>query len=98
MSFVATRPLFIKRFSGQAWISGEDTGIVSVNGVPAVKRIFAFDAATMQLVRSTWSDKNGNYKLANLDPNRQYLIIARDHTGSYDPVAYDNIVPFNPTD
>ena len=80
-------------FSGKGFFSGEGAGIVTVAGLPSVRRVFLFDIATMMVIRSTWSRPDGTYLLLHLDPKRYYLIMARDHLGQYEPIAYDWMQP-----
>lgn len=79
--------------TGKGYFSGEGEGIVTVNGEPASRRILLLDCATLRFVRGTWSNQDGTYRLSHLDPNRQYLMLARDHLGEWEPVAYDLLRP-----
>lgn len=93
-NLVSKRAVFTGMFAGRGYIAGEEAGIVSVAGQPAQRQILLFDRQSMQLVRSTWSDSAGHYRLPKLDPTRLYLIMALDHKGQYEPVAYDGVQPF----
>jgi hypothetical protein len=84
------------QMAGKGYIAGEGAGIVSVNGVPAARKILCFEQSSLQLVRSTWSDENGNYRIPSLNTERAYMVVAVDHKGEYDPVAYDRITPNKP--
>lgn len=84
------------RFTGKGYFAGTvgGTGIVTVNGKPARRRILLLDQATWLFVRGTWSEEDGSYRLEHLDPTRQYLILAVDNYNShYRPVAWDKLAP-----
>lgn len=56
--------------------------------------VFLFDIATQQLVASTISDPvTGKYLFRGLDPKREYTVLARDTTRTYNAVVKDRIVP-----
>lgn len=82
------------RCPGTGYFAGTGTGIVTVAGVPARRKILVLDRETMQFVASTWSDTTGHYRIEGLDHTRYYLIMALDHLSSgYHPVAYDWLQP-----
>lgn len=79
---------------GTGYIAGEGEGIVTVNGRPASRRVIAFAPKyNFKPVRSTWSNPDGTYRLANLDIQSELIVMAIDHEGLYEPVAYDGIKP-----
>lgn len=80
-------------FTGKGYFAGMGSGIVTVDGVPARRRIYLMDCGTMRFVRGTWSAADGSYRLSHLDPDRLYLLMARDHNGQFEPVAYDFLRP-----
>ncbi len=90
------KPLIKQRFDGVGYIAGEESGVVSADGVPAVKPIFLFDQDLMLLIRSTFSDENGNYRLSHLDPSRKYVVLSCDETGEFSPVCVDHVTPYVP--
>ena len=96
--FQARKPIFVRACAGNGYFAGQEGGIVNINGQGVSRLVCVLDQETMQLVRATISQENGAYCLAKLDPNRDYLIIAIDHLGQYDPVAYSHIRPFKETD
>ena len=61
-------------FAGRGVIAGKPNtaGIVTVNGKPARRRVFAIDQATLRFVRGTWSNDDGSYLLQHLDKKRQF--------------------------
>lgn len=77
------------------YIAGNNDGIVTVAGVSASLRIWVAHADDPHFVwqRNLFSLNNGHYLIDELDPNKKYLIMARDHNGEYEPVVYDNIAP-----
>lgn len=84
------------RYGGKGFFAGSvgGTGIVTVNGKPARRKILLLDQATYLFVRSTWSKHDGSYRIGNLDPTRQYMIMAVDNYDShYRPVAWDKLTP-----
>lgn len=76
-----------------AYFAGRDEGIVTAGGQPSRKPIFVLDAKTLEFVASVWSLDNGHYLVRNIEPDREYLLIARDTQRGYEPVAYDYIKP-----
>lgn len=81
------------RHGGHGYFAGTVDGIVTVAGIPAVRRIYLMDLQEMRIIRSVWSNKNGEYFIGHLDPNREYLAFARDHERNYEPVAWDYLTP-----
>ena len=93
---MSARLCFIPRGKWQGRATSPAKVRVSVNGVPAARKILCFEQSSLQLVRSTWSDENGNYRIPSLNTERAYMVVAVDHKGEYDPVAYDRITPHKP--
>ena len=75
------------------FFAGRDEGIVSAGGRPARKPIIVLDAITLQVVATAWSLDNGHYLVRNIEPDREYLLLARDTQRGYEPYAYDWIAP-----
>lgn len=90
------KPIFVRACPGIGYFAGEMSGIVNINGEGVSRLVCVFEQNTMKLVRAAWSKSNGEYSLNKLDPNRDYLIMAIDHLGQYDPVSYSHIRPFMP--
>lgn len=86
-------PIFVSVNLPQPYIAGSGDGIVTVNGVPASRHIFLFDAISMELLRRTASLANGHYIFNGLDSTKQYIMICRDHNKEYEPVAWDYVTP-----
>lgn len=79
------------------YIAGDNDGIVTVGGVPARREIVLFNMDLMPIARY-YSLDNGHYLIPNLNPNEQYLIMARDLPPSdgverYEPAVWDYVVP-----
>lgn len=82
--------------TGRGYIAGTagTSGIVTVNGQPARRRILLFDRSNFKAVRDVWSLPDGTYRLPYLDPDKEYLVLALDNRESgYHPVARDFIRP-----
>lgn len=58
--------------------------------IPVSCKVVLIDHSSMRIIAITWSDVNGYYKFANLDPSRKYDVIAYDHTHTYGAVIIDN--------
>ena len=86
--------VFKSQFGCSGFIAGQDDGIVSVSGKPASRQVFALEQKTLRIVRSTWSDEDGHYCLPNLDGNTPFIVMALDFKGQYEPVCYDQVMPF----
>lgn len=90
------KQLFVRGdlFRSKAYIAGEGDGIVSIKGLPVARQVVAFEQNTLTLAAKTWSFPNGSYVLPNLDPAKQYIVMAYDYTDDYEPVAYSHITPY----
>lgn len=77
------------------YIAGTPDGIVTVRGKAAQREILLMDANSRgyQFVGRIWSDDNGHYMFTDLDPDNQYLVMARDYNKEYEPFAYDYVAP-----
>lgn len=85
--------------AGKGYIAGEDVGIVTVLGQPAERHVWLFlrEVNNLRIIADTWSDKNGNYRFDNLNPELRYLVMAADNfDGKYEPIAYDMAKPYVP--
>lgn len=85
-------------FHGKAWISGVGEGIVTINGIPAVRQVAALEQPSLTVAAKTWSFPDGTYLLPNLDKSKQYIVMAYDYKGDYPPVSESHITPYSPTD
>lgn len=82
---------FVPQYTG--YIAGTGDGIVSVGGVPASRKIYIFDPILLTWLQTAKSLPSGHYLIQNLDPNKQYLILARDYNHEYEPAAWDYVTP-----
>ena len=77
------------------YIAGTADGIVTVNGSPTIRDITVLDAMDLSVVQRSQSLSNGRYLLNGLDPNQQYMVMARDHNKEYEPAVWDYVTPSN---
>ena len=75
------------------YVAGTGDGVVSVGGRPANRKIYVFDAKTLTLLKTTTSLQNGHYLISNLDPTKQYLVMARDYNKEFEPAVWDYVTP-----
>lgn len=75
------------------YIAGANDGIVTVAGKPASRKIWLLNAQTMAVEQITTSLKNGHYILMGLDPNKEYLVMARDYKKEFEPFVWDYVIP-----
>ncbi len=77
------------------YIAGDEDGIVTAGGESAGRDIYLLDVKTFEPLYVTASLDNGHYLFTGLDPNCEYLVIARDHNRQLEPAAYDYVKPAN---
>lgn len=77
----------------QGYIAGTADGIVTVNGVAAKRDIVVLDAVDLSVVQHSQSFANGHYLLNGLDPNKKYMVMARDYNREYEPAVFDYVTP-----
>lgn len=77
------------------YVAGTGAGIASIDGQGIAAPVIAFDCISLQVAQSAWSLDNGHYLLRGLNPEREYLILARDPSRNYEPVVYDYLKPAN---
>ena len=75
------------------YIAGTADGIVTVNGNPATRDIVLLNAQDLSVVQRSQSLSNGHYLLNNLDPSKQYMVMARDYNKEYEPAVWDYVTP-----
>lgn len=76
-----------------AYVAGMADGIVTVNGVPSSCKIYVLDAITLNWLQTAKSLSNGHYMIGDLDPSKQYLVMARDYNKEYEPAVFDYVTP-----
>ena len=81
--------------NGAGYIAGTGDGIVTVRGKAAKREVLLMDANSRdyQFVGRVWSMENGHYMFTDLDPGKEYLVMARDYNKEYEPFAYDYVTP-----
>lgn len=79
----------------QGYIAGAGDGIVTVNAIAARRELLLMDADAKgcKTIGRIWSDDNGHYMFNNLDPDKKYLVMARDYKKQFEPFAYDYVTP-----
>lgn len=77
------------------YIAGTTDGIVTVGGESAKRQICVFDVDTLTWLQTATSNENGNYLIMGLDPNKKYLLMARDYKQEYEPCCWDYVIPKN---
>lgn len=82
------------KYGGHGYIAGEGTGIVTVGGRPASRRIYLFARPNMYCIADTWSEEDGSYRFDRLKEDEEYLMVATDYKKQYEPVSYDFIKPY----
>lgn len=75
---------------GGACTLADTVKIAGTPDVPVARRVDLFCVASKRLVRSTWSSPAGNYIFTAIRPG-PWMVIAYDHTGTYNAVIADNI-------
>lgn len=89
MFFALTSPFYI---------AGSGEGIVTVKGKPASRGVYLLDAVTLGVLQFMTSNASGRYVFLNLDPTKEYLVMARDFKREYEPFAWDYVKPANDLD
>lgn len=84
---------FVAPNQGDGYIAGTADGIVTVGEQPAKRKIYVYDAQSMQHIITTSSTTNGHYLITGLDPSKKYLIMCRDYEQQYEPAVYDYVQP-----
>lgn len=69
------------------------TGIVTVLGQPASRKVRCYDLDSGRLAAEVWSTPNGDYTIQRLMAGRRYCVIAHDHTEQYNAAIADLIEP-----
>jgi len=72
--------------------SAQISGVVTVNGVPARRKVVLFEYPSLRSIDACWSDATtGVYTFSALTQYAQggagYGVFAADHTGTFDPEA-----------
>lgn len=79
--------------SHSGYIAGLGDGIVTVQGKPARRKIWLLNAQSLVVERVQVSLGNGRYLFMGLNPEREYLVMARDYKREYEPFCWDYVKP-----
>lgn len=88
----AERGAYDHWYAGRGRISAT-TEIKGSPNMPVSRRVRLHEQITGNFVKETWSDAAGNYTFDYIDPSRRYYAVAFDHTGAYQGVVADQLVP-----
>ena len=75
------------------YIAGSGDGIVTVAGKPAERKIYLIDANSMVTEQVVVSLNNGHFLIKDLNPSKEYLVMARDFKREFEPFAWDYVQP-----
>ena len=67
------------------------SGVVTVNGIPAQRKVRLHAKSNGVVVQETWSKKDGSYTFSDLDESREYYVVSFDHPEVYNMVGKDRI-------
>lgn len=74
--------------------NGKIVGTTKNNpNTPVSRRVRLHERNSGHLIREGWSDAAGNYSFANLSRDYTYYVVGFDHTGQYQGVVADKLVP-----
>lgn len=77
-------------YGGPGHIAGTT---VDQNGQPISRLVLLYDRRSFILLRSQWSDEAGQYRFEDLDPSKEYTLLAHDYKDQYNAVVADNVTP-----
>lgn len=84
---------FYTALGSSGFIGGTADGIVTAQGRPAARKIWLLNGQTMAVEQVVTSLANGHYMFMGLDPNKRYLVMARDYKKEYEPFVWDDVTP-----
>ena len=73
--------------------SGTIQGTVTIETIPGARQVRLFDKRTGLVIGETWSTVTGHYEFNNIDPTREYFVVAHDHLRVYNAVVQDMLTP-----
>jgi hypothetical protein len=77
-----------------ARLTGVITGLVTVAGAPAWRRVRLFRDIDGQCMGEKWSDpKTGAVTFTGLNSGHAYTGLAYDHTGTYQSMVWNGVTP-----
>lgn len=77
------------------YFAGTADGLTHVNNQPNSCELIVLDATSLQFIAKVISRKSGNYLIPYLNPEKRFLLFARDLQMNYEPYAYDHAKPLN---
>lgn len=86
------RGTYIQSDTG-GYIHGDVTELVEVGSMEYPCRVVVFQQRGLFPVFDSWTDENGVFKVEYLSMSEEYMAMAFDHSGRYDPVAIWRIKP-----
>lgn len=95
IAMILDLPILISRgrYGGNGYIAGTGSGIVSVAGQPAKRRIWLIAVETMQVIDAVYSTAAGNFLFAALNPEYEYVVLGRDYLKQLEPFGWDYVKP-----
>lgn len=84
---------FLSGTQKKGYIAGTADGIVTVQGKPARRDVWALNANNMIVEQVVTSLINGHYLFSGLDLGKRYLVIVRDYKKEFEPFAWDHVKP-----
>lgn len=85
-------PIYLST-NNNGYIAGSNDGIVTVLGKPSARGVVLLSADKLQVEGLTTSLVNGHYLFRDLDPDKEYLVMARDYKREVEPFAWDYVKP-----
>lgn len=76
-------------FSGSGYVSG----VVTINSVPASRKVYLVESKTRRVVQDTLSDASGIYQFDRVNPLLVYSVISEDYNNIYNAVIRDQVTP-----
>lgn len=73
--------------------TGTIQGTVTIENIPGARQVRLFDKRTGLVIGETWSTVTGHYEFNNIDPTREYFVVAHDHLRVYNAVVQDMLTP-----
>lgn len=73
--------------------TGKIADILTVNGIPSIRKIMLFENISMLPLDITWSNSNGYFEFNGLHTNLKFTIIGIDYNNQYQPDVLMNVQP-----
>lgn len=79
-------------YAGRGYIAAT-VAIKGTPNTPVTRRVRLHEQKSGNFVAETWSNSSGSYAFTGIDPSNTYYAVSFDHTGAYQGVVADNLVP-----